>query len=233
MYPRHPWTAQFTRGELFRGWVFFALYLTVFPALMGAVQQLTGSELPVAETNVVYYFLCVCLIFLLLWHFLRQSFDRFLDRWVENLLICLVGLGAAAVLRLLVGLLPLPVENPNDMSYPEQYALAPAATVVILVVLMPVVEEILFRGLIFDSARRYSRLLAYGLAVPVYAVFCVWQFVYAYGVVDWRYLLLAAEYLPMSAALCWCYERSRSIWSAVLLHMALNGGTLYLSLLYW
>lgn len=230
MYPRHPWPAQFTRGELFRGWVFFALYLTVFPGVMGAVQQLTGSELPVAETNVLYYLLCAALLFLLLWTFLRQSFDRLLDRLAENLLAAAVGLAAAAALRFLVGLIPLPVQNPNTMSYPEEFVLSPAATAVILVLLMPVVEEILFRGLIFGNLRRYSRGLAYGLAVPVYAVYCVWQFVYAYGVIDWRYLLLALEYLPMSAALCWCYERGQSIWSAVLLHMALNGVTLYTSL---
>lgn len=230
MYPRHPWPAQFTRGELFRGWVFFALYLTAFPALMGAVQQLTGSELPVAETNVLYYLLCAALLFILLWTFLRQNFDRFLDRLAENLLICLAGLAAAVLLVFLVGRIPLPVSNPNTMSYPEQFALSPAATVVILVLLMPVVEEILFRGLIFGTVRPYSRVLAYVLAVPVYAVYCVWQFVYSYGIIDWRYLLLAVEYLPMSAALCWCYERGQSIWSAVLLHMALNGVTLYTSL---
>ena len=83
MYPRHPWPAQFTRGELFRGWVFFALYLTVFPGVMGAVQQLTGSELPVAETNVLYYLLCAALLFLLLWTFLRQSFDRLWTGWLK------------------------------------------------------------------------------------------------------------------------------------------------------
>ena len=100
----------------------------------------------------------------------------------------------------------------------------------ILVVLMPMVEEVLFRGMLFGNARRYSRVFAYVLAVPVYAVYCVWQFVYAYGVIDWWYLLLAIQYLPMSLALCWCYERSESIWSAIFLHMAINGVMLYTSL---
>lgn len=230
MYPRHPWPAQFTRGELFRGWVFFALYIGAFPALMGLVQRLAGSELPVAEANVVYYLVCAVLMFLVFWTFLRQGFDRLLDRLPENLFSFAVGLAAAVAVGFAVGLIPLPVENPNAMSYPEQFALAPAATVVILVVLMPVVEEVLFRGMLFGNIRRYSRVLAYVIAIPGYAVYCVWQFVYSYGVIDWWYLLLAVEYLPMSAALCWCYERSQSIWSAVALHMALNGVTLYTSL---
>ena len=230
MYPRHPWPAQFTRGELFRGWVFFALYLTVFPALMGTVQRFSMEELPVAETNVVYYLLCAVMAFLVFWTFLRKGFDLLLDRLPENLFAFAVGLVAAVGLWFLIRLIPLPVINPNTMSYPEQFALSPAATVVILVVLMPMVEEVLFRGMLFGNARRYSRVFAYVLAVPVYAVYCVWQFVYAYGVIDWWYLLLAIQYLPMSLALCWCYERSESIWSAIFLHMAINGGMLYTSL---
>ena len=75
---------------------------------------------------------------------------------------------------------------------------------VILVVLMPVVEETLFRGLLFGSSRRYSRVLGYVLSTLVYAVYCVWQFVFTYGQVDFRYLLLLVQYLPMSLALTWC-----------------------------
>ena len=52
---RRPWRPQLTRAEMGRGWVFFALYLTVFPLSMGWVQRAFHGELPVAEANVVYY----------------------------------------------------------------------------------------------------------------------------------------------------------------------------------
>ena len=126
-----------------------------------------------------------------------------------------------------MSLIPLPVENPNALSYPEQFALSPLATAVILVVLMPIVEEPLFRGLLFGTARRYSRALGYVLSTLVYAVYCVWQFAYAYGQVDLRYLLLAVEYLPMGLALTWCYDNGGSIWSPIALHAVINAFTLY------
>ena len=43
---------------------------------------------------------------------------------------------------------------------------------------------------------------------------------------DLRYLLLAVRYLPAGLALSWCYDWGSSLWSAVLLHMAINGLTL-------
>ena len=223
---RRPWRPQLTRAEMGRGWVFFALYVLLFPWVMGWVQRSFHGELPIAEANVVYYLLCGTLVFLVFWTFLKHGFHMLLDWLPENLFAFGTGLVGWAVLAFLAGLIPLPVQNPNLVSYPEQFALAPKATVVILVVLMPIVEEPLFRGLLFSTSRKYSRILGYVLSTLVYAVYCVWQFVYAYGEVDFRYLLLLVEYLPMSLALTWCYDNGGSIWSPIALHMVINTVTL-------
>ena len=223
---RRPWRPQLTRAEMGRGWVFFALYVLLFPWVMGWAQRSFHGELPIAEANVVYYLLCGTLVFLVFWTFLKHGFHMLLDWLPENLFAFGTGLVGWAVLAFLAGLIPLPVQNPNLVSYPEQFALAPKATVVILVVLMPIVEEPLFRGLLFGTSRKYSRILGYVLSTLVYAVYCVWQFVYAYGEVDFRYLLLLVEYLPMSLALTWCYDNGGSIWSPIALHMVINTVTL-------
>ena len=127
---RRPWRPQLTRAEMGRGWVFFALYLTVFPLSMGWVQRAFHGELPVAEANVVYYLLAATLVFLVFWTFLRHGFDLLLDWLPENLFAFGTGLVGAGVLHLLVMLIPLPVQNPNPESYAQQFALSPAATVV-------------------------------------------------------------------------------------------------------
>ena len=221
-----PWRPQMTRAEMGRGWVFFALYVLLFPWVMGWVQRSFHGELPVAESNVVYYLLCGTLVFLVFWTFLKHGFHLLLDWLPENLFAFVTGLAGGEVLTFLVSLIPLPVQNPNLMSYPEQYYFAPAATILILVVLMPLVEEPLFRGVLFTTARSYSKVLGYVLSVGVYALYCAAQFVYAYGMLDLRYLLLMIQYVPMALALTWCYDRGGSIWSAVALHMVFNGFTL-------
>ena len=223
---RRPWRPQITRAELYRGWVFFALYVFLFPWLMGWVQRSYQGEFPVAEANAVYYLIIAALTFLVFWSFLRHGFHLLLDWLPENLFAFITGLLGAEALGFLVSLIPLPVQNPNLMSYREQFALAPASTLLILVVLLPLVEEPLFRGLLFTTARGYSRVLGYVLSVGVYALCSAAQFVYAYGVLDLRYLLLMIQYVPMALGLTWCYDRGGSIWSAIALHMVLNGFTL-------
>ena len=222
------WRPQMTASERKRGWVFFALYLLVFPYLNAWAQRalLGDAEIPAAEANVAYYALLFALALLVFWSFLRHGFSLLADWLPENCFAFVTGLAGAGVLHLLVSRLPCPVENPIPMQYLQEYQLSPAATTVLLVVLMPLIEETLFRGLLFGTLRRESRALAYAVTVLVYALSCVWRYMFQPAGVDLRYLLLAAEYLPMSLALCWCYDNGGSIWSAVGLHMVLNAAQL-------
>lgn len=226
MYPRRIWQERLTLAECVRGVAMSVLYFLVFPFAMAWVQRTTGEELPAAEASVVYYFISVVLVFLLFWRFLKRNFNLLLERLPENLTAAAIALALWTVAERLVRLIPLPVENPNDSTYAMEYLLSPRATVVILVVLMPIVEEMLFRGLLFGGVRRYSRLGAYFLSVVLFGFYSVWQFTFSYGVLDLRYLLLFVQYLPAGLALSWCYDRGGSVWSAVLLHMAINGLTL-------
>lgn len=58
-------------------------------------------------------------------------------------------------------------------------------------------------------------------------MYCVWQFVFTYNGMDLRYLLLFAQYVPMSLALCWSYDNGGSVWTPVALHMVLNAAALF------
>ncbi len=221
------WRPQMTDSERKRGWVFFALYLLVFPYLNGWAQKLFAgdAEAPVAEANVVYYTLLFVLALLVFWTFLRHGFSLLLDWLPENAFAFGTGLLGGLLLRFLVGLIPLPVEDPTQLQYLQEYIISPTATTVLLVVLIPLIEEVLFRGLVFGSLRQYSRPLAYGVTVVLYAVACVWRYALEAG--NPAYLLLVIRYLPMSLALTWCYDNGGSVWAAVALHMALNGVMLF------
>lgn len=224
---RHKWRPQMTDSERRRGWVFFALYLLVFPYLNAWAQRLLmgEGEAPVAEANVVYYVLLFALALLVFWTFLRHGFSLLVDWLPENAFAFLTGLAGAGLLHFLVTLIPYPVQNPSEMQYLQEFAISPVATAVLLVVLIPLIEETLFRGLVFGSLRQYSRPLAYVVSVLVYALACVWR--YALEIGDPAYLLLFIQYLPMSLALAWCYDNGGSIWSAVALHMTINGFMLF------
>jgi len=220
---RRSWKTHMTDSERQRGWVFLVLYLFIFPYLNAWAQRVLAGdgETPAAEANVVYYVLLFALALLVFWGFLRRDFEGLLDWLPENLFGVVVGLAAAGGLHVLVQLLPFPVRDPIPLQYAAEFAMAPVPTLVLILLLIPVVEEFLFRGLIFGNLRGYSPALAYLVCVPLYALAQVWRYALDYG--DPRYLLLTILYLPMSAALAWCYDNGGSVWSCVALHGAVNG----------
>ena len=113
MYPKRQWKARFTRSEFYRGWVFFVLYLLVFPLFTGWLQMILSQRfdffLQAPEFSLIYYFLLLCAALLLFWSFLRQSFDILLDDLPENLTAFLVGLVGGGALHVLFSCIPLPV----------------------------------------------------------------------------------------------------------------------------
>lgn len=224
------WKTEMTVSEGRRGLVFFLLYLLVFPRLSGMLQRLWmgDGEVLVAEANVIYYAFLFTLALFIFWSFLWKDFAGLLDWLPENLFAIVVGLLLAGGLHAVLTLLPFPVPDPISLQYAQEFRAAPAPILVLILLLIPVVEETLFRGLILGNLRSYSRPLALIFSTVLYALACVWR--YALDFSDPRYLLLALLYLPMSAALAWCYDRGGSVWSCVALHSGLNGMILFMAL---
>lgn len=223
------WRPQLTRDEQGKGFVFFALYFLVFPFLKMGVEwffnRFFGLYLSEAMSAAVYYYIMAVLTMVVFWSFLKNALSIFRKHLTENLLSMATGFAGGAVLQLLIHQLPWPVENPNNLSWAEQYSYSYGATILIVVFLMPAIEEVLFRGLVFGSLRRYSRPLAWAASVLLFMLYSVWTFAVAYG--DARYLILAFQYLPAALALTWCYDRGGSIWSAVILRAILDAIALF------
>lgn len=223
------WRPQLTREEQNRGYVFFALFFLVFPVLKMGVEwffdHFFGLYLSEAVSAAVYYYIMAVLTMVVFWSFLKNAGRILMNFLPENLLALITGFAGGQLLAFLFRFLPWPMEDPNPISWAEQYAYSPAATILIVVILIPIVEEVLFRGLLFGSLRKYSRTMAWIASVVLFAVYSVWTFAVAYG--DVRYLILAIRYLPMSLALTWCYDRGGSIWSAVLLHAIFHAVVLF------
>ena len=220
-----------TPHESGRGWAFFFLFTIVFPFLMGVIQRYIDGLIPVAEANVLYYLFAACIVFVLFWQFLKGSFSYLLDNLGRNILAIVIGFMVDIPLHILVMKFPYPIENPNTFSYPEQFTLSSSATILILLVLIPIVEEVLFRGLLFGSIRPHSRLLAWIVSVSVCCFYNVWLFAFVpSGGVDLRYLLLGIQYLPSTLALTFCYEKGGSVWSSMILHAIIHAIFLFSAL---
>ncbi len=198
--------------------VYLLLHVGVLPiALPFLLPGLAALDL-----NAAYYAIGVAFAVFLCRDFLRAGFDAALDNrraFVLALLSAYVlEMGLTLIVSSLFQLLGLDASSPNNgavMSMaPEGFYRLLAMTAV----MAPVVEETLFRGLLFGALYRYSRVLAWITSAAAFSLYHVWQ----YAVYDPALLVTALLYLPASLALNWCYLTSGSIWAPILYHSLTN-----------
>lgn len=222
------WQQTLSPHEKRSGWVIFGLYLFVLPFLMSAVVRLLDERLDLwltpAEANAIYYALVLILLAAVFWDFLLRSGVELMRDPHHGLIALVLSLVVGVVSTCLVGLIPLPVENPVIADYAGQMTLSPVF-VVLMVLLRGCAEEILYRGLLFSTLRAHHTILAYALSTLLFALGTVWQYAPLGGV---SYLTLVLHYLPMGLCLSWAMDVTESIFIPMFVRMGM--GVLFLTL---
>ena len=207
------------------GWLYVPLHIVLLPLLLNIYVAWRAPDTSPVTVNLAYLAIGIVFTLTVMLPFLRASFDAFLDRAGVCLHTMLLGFCANYVLSTFVSLLFLLFDrqetNPNDAYVLEMAASERGPVLAMNIFLAPLVEELLFRGVIFGSLRPRSAPLAYGLSALLFALAHVWQYAAAQG--DPLVLLFALRYVPVSLVLAWCYDHSGSIWTPVFFHMAFNG----------
>ncbi len=221
-------TSQMNHTERVAGTVFFLVYLLVLPVLSRRLFALAATLLGVTISdslqNVIFYYLLFAVTLLLFHRFLAQTTSRFFDELSRSLGTLCLGLlvfyGANELLFRLCNILFNSRVNLNDTTIAAQINSAPRMTALIVVVLAPVVEETLFRGLVFGTLREKSRAGAYVVSCLLFAFLHVWT--YALSSWDAGYLFLMLQYLVPGLIFAWAFEHSGTLWTSILLHAAVN-----------
>ena len=156
--------------------------------------------------------------------YLWQSFQYGISHWVRLLIVATVGFAVYFALTrgldILIYWLKPEHYNVNDASiatYTRSHFLLTAFGAVILV---PLAEETLYRGLIFGALQQKSRLLAYILSILFFAFIHVMGYIGSYP--PSVLLLCFVQYIPAGIVLAGAYEYSGSILAPVLIHTAVN-----------
>ena len=226
--PRKKSTAYMSPGEQIAGTAFFVIYLVVLPFVTGPLFRLAGVLLGVtidaAMQNIIYYYLLFAVTLVIFHAFLGRT-SRQLAEGLSGALKCL-GVGLIALYGLnelvyrLTNLVVSNQTNLNDTTISAQIADAPHMTLLIVILLAPFVEEVLFRGLIFGNLRGKNPWLAYAVSCLLFALLHVWQFAVVNR--DVTYFLLMVQYLVPGLVLAWVYDHSGTLWTSVALHAAAN-----------
>ena len=217
-----------TPGEQIAGTVFFVIYLVVLPFAAGPLFRLAGRLLDVtisaALQNVIYYYVLFAVTVLIFHKFLARTCRNLADNLGGACRMLLVGLVALYGLNeLAYRLTNLSITNRtnlNDTAISAQMDSAPYMTLLIVVLLAPFVEEVLFRGLVFGNLKGKSRPVAYVVSCALFALLHVWQFAVVHQ--DVTYFLLMLQYLVPGVVLAWAYDRSGTLWTSIALHALAN-----------
>jgi len=213
-----------TRYEQVLGWIYLVLQMTVLPVVLVALNFLLGSPLTDAEVNFGYFclnFICAVTIF---WHFLWGNIKTGFSHPLRLLLSVLISLAAYWALNILISFLILTFFpdffNVNDDSISGLVAENANLMTFGTVVLVPVVEEVLYRGLVFRGLYNRSHVAAYVVSIVVFGALHVVGYVTMYNPL--HLLLCFVQYIPAGLCLGWAYARSNSIWAPILMHMTIN-----------
>jgi len=217
-----PFENHLTRLQTILGWIYLPLHLVALPLLLGMYAEHAGMA---SDTvNLIYLGVSLAFCLIVMMTFLRKSFDVLCDR----LPICVACIFIAMLVDyafsiaggLVLLLLESSVENPNNEAIMTMAESATGVIAGLTIFIAPIVEELLFRGVAFGSLRGRSRGWAYVISTLLFSLSHVWQYVLVSG--DFTLLLYAIQYIPISVALAWSYERSGSIWTPLFFHMGYN-----------
>ena len=96
----------------------------------------------------------------------------------------------------------------------------PLVMIVIAIVLAPIIEEVIFRGLIFSNLQATNRIFAYAFTALFFAAIHIVGYL---STMTWQTVVLSfAQYVPATLVLARFYEKTDTIIAPMLLHAAVN-----------
>ena len=213
-----------THNEQVLGWSAWGLQQLVLPAAISLLVPAFAPGINDAEQNFLYLAASFLLITAVMLRFLRQSLNIFTQRLFYALRwagICyiLYWVSFLTLTFLLTTLVP-GFQNINDTSIFELFSSNRTLTAIGVVVLAPITEELIYRGIIFGTFYPRSRLAAYVLSCIAFSAVHVVGYI---GTWDTLTLVLCfLQYIPAGLCLAWSYARSGTILAPILIHIAVN-----------
>ena len=144
-----------------------------------------------------------------LWNTIKTAFLAFCVYYVCNILVNMF------ILRVMPSFY-----NVNDSAIGEMTAQSRVWMTLCVVLLVPVVEETLYRGVLFGRLYTKNQWFGYIASVAIFAAIHVIGYVGSYSTT--QLLLCFLQYLPAGVALAWAYAKAETIWASILMHMVVN-----------
>lgn len=211
-------------GEKKIGFGYLLFQFTFLPVLLQLLGQMFSLSGNATLYNFLYFsmnFLCVLAIFS---KFLKKNLLRAYCLRHQVLTVALAGFAlywlSGTLMSAATRLLFPEFVNRNDSSILSILGDHPVLLFLGTVILAPVAEEVLHRGLVFGTLFRKSPRWAYSLSALLFAAIHVVQYI---GVYSGAHVAVAlVQYLPAGLIFAWAYQRSGCILAPIAIHAANN-----------
>ena len=210
------------------GFCYLAIQLLVLPELLPLLNSLLSHPLNDAELNFVFYMINFIAVLLIFHDFLASAATQAVRHPAYLCQAVILGLAAyyacLIVTQWVVGLLVPTFSNYNDSAIASMRGESRMLVLISTVVLVPPVEECLYRGLIFRNLYKKSHWAAYVISMLAFAMIHILGYVGQYSPLE--LLMAVLQYLPAGLCLAWSYTKADTIFAPILMHAAINCITL-------
>ena len=212
------------RREFIWGLRYLLFQLVFLGPLLTIVLTLIFPQVQGIHLDTAYFLVNFSAVAGIFHRFLWLSLKHGITSWPKLLLIALLGFGSywllSTGLDAIIHLAWPEFQNINDAGIAQDSRAQFWLTAFGTVLLVPLAEETLFRGLIFGALRNKNRIIAYAVSVLLFAFVHVMGYV---GIAPLHTLLLCIlQYIPAGIVLAFAYEYSGSILTPILIHTAVN-----------
>lgn len=213
-----------TKAQRICGWLYLPFYLVLTALGISFVARLLHLQLSPLTLNLVYFALNFVFVLLVFHRWLIKSLRGFTEKFwpfVQTLILgfALYYLGGMALNFILLLFTEIPA-NANTEMVGSLFSQNQVVMALCTIIVAPIVEETLVRGVVFGSFHKINRYLAYTMSILLFSLMHVWQYA---GTVDLLTLILnALSYIPAGIALGWTYEKSGTILCPIFLHAIIN-----------
>ena len=217
-------TVSLTHNETRNGLVYMAISLIALPWLLSEGNAYLADPLSQGKINFIYYFINFGVMVWICRKFLTQSLNYALKIPFPVIWYAVLGYLGSKALGELLGILTLLIyprfSNVNDATITTMLREDSQLIIWGTVFLVPVVEELFFRGLIFRNLWNKNHVAAYLVSMALFSLLHVAGYIGAYSPV--HLLMCFLQYLPASFCLCWCYCQTGTIITPIVMHAITN-----------
>ncbi len=212
-----------SRTEIGFGWIYLAAEFLLIPQLIYTLGGFFGGFSD-AVANFIYYLTNAAACAFLFRGLLRQSLEQAGHRPAQ-LLLCSVAAFVACqicfhIMEWILHAIMPEFTNVNDNTIFQMVSAAPFLMGIGTILLVPIAEECLFRGLLFIPIYRKNHFFGYLVSTLAFSAIHVVGYI---GIYPPALLVLCfLQYIPAGLLLAWSCAASGSLFTSILVHSAIN-----------